>query len=177
MNAFSNNRFTQADIDMGLITFMPTPDKSGQDSFSFTVSDGGNELSGSFSIYIAPKNDPPTLTNNKGTSLDEHSSQTISKYMLEVSDQDQTPSQLYFTLAAAPVNGTLYKNGSALIINSVFTQEDINNGNLVYKHIKNETTKDSFSYTVSDGAGGSIPVNTFNISIRLVDDPPMLSFV
>lgn len=174
MNAFNNSKFTQADIDAGLISFMPLPDKSGQDSISFTVSDGVNEIAGVFHIYIIPKNDPPYIVSNRGLSIYEGDSQAITKTLLEVADTDQTSAEIYFTLTKAPSNGKLYKRNAELYNNSTFTQEDINNGSLLYKHDGSETTKDSFSFTVSDGAGGSLPTSTFNISITLVDDPPVL---
>jgi hypothetical protein len=59
MNAVTNSRFTQEDIDAGLLTYMPLEGAEGQDGFAFTVTDSVESVAGVFKIYITPKNDPP----------------------------------------------------------------------------------------------------------------------
>ena len=46
-----------------------------------------------------------------------------------------------------------------------FTQADINAGRLVYVNNGANSTSDSFTFTVSDGAGGTIGATTFNITV------------
>ena len=46
-----------------------------------------------------------------------------------------------------------------------FTQADINAGRLVFVHNGAVSTSDSFTFTVSDGAGGTIGATTFNITV------------
>ena len=57
------------------------------------------------------------------------------------------------------------KNGVDLTASGTFTQADINNGLITYRHNGSSTLTDSFTFTVSDGAGGSIGLTTFNITI------------
>ncbi len=60
-------------------------------------------------------------------------------------------------------------------MNGTFTQANINSGNLTYTHDGGETTSDSFTFTVSDGAGGSLSATTFNITVTPVNDAPTVA--
>ncbi len=176
MNAVTNSRFTQEDIDAGLLTYMPLEGAEGQDSFAFTVSDSAETVAGVFKIYITPKNHPPVLAANKGAAVDEGGGVTLSKALLEAADKDQSPSQLIFTLTAAPSHGKLYANKAELDVknNSSFTQEDINGGALSYVNDGSDNTEDSFAFTVSDRAGGAIGETVFSIRVRIINDAPVI---
>ena len=73
------------------------------------------------------------------------------------------------------VNGTLRRLGVALANGNTFTQDDINNNRITYDHDGTKTTSDSFTFTVSDGAGGTIGLTTFNITITEVNDAPQIT--
>ncbi|HEU4873319.1 MAG TPA: cadherin-like domain-containing protein, partial [Pyrinomonadaceae bacterium] len=75
----------------------------------------------------------------------------------------------------APVNGTLKKLGVGLASGGTFTQDDINNNRITYDHNGSQTLSDSFTFTVSDGAGGTIGLTTFNITIGEVDNAPTIT--
>src|SRR5262249_16654407 len=81
---------------------------------------------------------------------------------LLVDDVDNTAAQLVFTIGTAPVNGTLKKGAAVLAGGNTFTQADINANLITYTHTNLATISDSFTFTVSDGAGGSIGLTTFN---------------
>jgi hypothetical protein len=85
---------------------------------------------------------------------------------LKTTDVDNSAAELIYTLQSVPVNGLLKLNGNAMAVNNTFTQDDINNGRLAYEHDKSNTESDSFTFTISDGDGGTISSNTFNIVIR-----------
>lgn len=57
----TNDTFIQASIDAGLITYTPDAGENGTDSFTFSVSDGTNAITGTFNIDIAET--APTITN------------------------------------------------------------------------------------------------------------------
>ena len=77
---------------------------------------------------------------------------------------DNTAAQLTFTVGTATTNGTLKKGVATLSAGGTFTQDDINNNLITYTH-GGAGASDSFTFTVSDGAGGSIGSTTFNITI------------
>lgn len=135
--------FTQADIDNGLVSYSGTA----SDNFEFTVSDGIDSIgtySFSISINAAPilsVNLPLVLTN----------SSEISAALLSVTDADNAPAELVYTVIAAPSNGTLSLGGS-------FTQQQINDHLLTYTG----AGIDSFQFSVSDGSN-TIGIYTFSI--------------
>jgi len=93
----------------------------------------------------------------------------ISNKTLLATDVDNTTSQLVYTVTAVTANGTLRRSGTARILNSTFTQADINSGIITYDHNGSETTSDSFSFSVDDGAG-TASTGTFNFTITPVND-------
>jgi CSLREA domain-containing protein len=170
--------FTQDDINNNLLTYDHNGSETTSDSFTFTVSDGagGSISTTTFNITVTPQNDAPTLGNNTGTTVNEGSTgNVIDSAKLSVNDVDNSPVQLTYTVGTAPANGTLKKSGVGLAGGGTFTQLDINNNQLTYDHNGTETTSDSFSFTVSDGAGGSIGSNTFNITVTPQNDGPTVT--
>ncbi len=173
-----NDTFTQSDIDGGLLTYAHDGSETTSDSFHFTVSDGGNGAIGdtTFSITVMPQNDAPVIVNNTGITVAEGAVATvISSAQLSVSDVDNGPVELVFTVTAIPAQGTLALNGVPLAVNDTFTPADINNGLLTYAHDGSETTSDGFGFTVSDGSGGVIPPTLFAITVTAVNDPPTVT--
>ncbi|MBW2254042.1 MAG: tandem-95 repeat protein [Deltaproteobacteria bacterium] len=167
--------FTQADIDAELVTYTHDDTETPSDSFDFTVSDGaGGDLpQTTFLVDIGTDNDAPQLINNTGLTLDEGTSEVLTAVELLVTDIDNTPIELVYTLLQAPTNGVLDLDGVLLAADDTFTQDDIDQTLLGYIHDGSETTADLFDFSVSDGVGGQIATTTFHITIDLVDDPPV----
>ena len=174
----AGSTFTQADINSNLLTYDHDGSETTSDLFKFTVSDGngGNIPETQFDITINPQNDPPVVTTNTGMSVDEGSTgNTILQSYLETTDNDNTATELTYTISTAPSHGTLYRSGSPLSNGSTFTQDDINNNRITYDHDGSETTSDSFTFDVDDGNGGSTGSTVFHITINPVNDPPVLT--
>lgn len=83
-------------------------------------------------------------------------------------DNDNTPSQLVYTLVSATQKGDLLLNSVKLSIGSTFTQKDIDDGKLSYHHTGSISEIDEFNYTVQDGTGGWYGVSSFDIFIGAV---------
>ncbi|MCA9216643.1 MAG: tandem-95 repeat protein, partial [Planctomycetales bacterium] len=139
-------------------------------SFSYTVTDGTANTAGSATLDITPVNDAPVLQTNLPLTLAEGGTGAIDASRLAVSDVDNVVSDLVFTVTTAPMNGQLELTTNPGVAITSFTQDDIDNNRLVYVHDGSNTTSDSFDFTVSDGSGGSIATNTFNINVTPVDD-------
>ena len=98
---------------------------------------------------------------------------TITGAMLEVADLDDPAAALEYTLGSVPANGELRLSGTPLPVGGHFTQADIDTALVSYLHDGSETTGDAFTFTVSDGAGGSIGATTFTIAVAGVNDGPV----
>jgi VCBS repeat-containing protein len=169
--------FTQAQIDAGSLSYSHDGSETTSDFFIFSVSDGAGGTLGPlpFAISVTPVNDAPVLETLVPLVLSEGASAPITAGLLEVTDPDNTPAQITFTLGVTGVvNGALHLDATPLTTGSTFTQEDINEGRVSYQHDGGETTSDSFAFTVSDGAGGSLGNTIFNISVVPVNDDPVV---
>jgi len=174
------DNFTQDDINNNRLTYDHDGSETIADNFQFTVADGagGNIGATTFSITVTPVNDNPVVTTNTGKTVNEASTGNVILISeLQTTDNDNTPAQLTYTLTVVPVNGTLHNGGGpALIVGNTFTQNDINSNNITYDHDGSETLSDSFTFTLADGAGGTVPATVFNLTITPVNDVPVLAF-
>src|SRR5207247_2522600 len=66
-------------------------------------------------------NVPPILATNAGITVNAGATGTILQADLEVTDADNTPAQLTFTVTAIPTSGTLKLSGVAIASNDTFT--------------------------------------------------------
>jgi uncharacterized delta-60 repeat protein len=124
------------------------------------------------SLTVTAVNDAPTINAIVYANINEGGSVTITSARLQVLDVDNTPAQLVFTTTVIPTEGSLLLNGVALTANATFTQADIDAGLVTYQHSGSELNSDSFTFTVSDGAGGSIAATNYVITINPIDDAP-----
>ena len=138
-----------------------------------TVQDGVNtSATQTVSISIVDENDIPVLVTNLGTSVVEGSSVTISSAELAVTDEDELPSQILFSVVSPPAAGRLELTGNPGVSISSFTQDDIDAGRLRYVHDGSEAD-DGFTFSVSDGSGGTIATAAFSITNLRVNDAPV----
>jgi VCBS repeat-containing protein len=139
---------------------------------SWKVNDGSLDSNiATSTITVAATNDAPTLAANAGLSVSSGGSGTIDNTKLKATDPDNTAAQLVFTVGTAPAHGTLKKSATTLAGGDTFTQADIDGNLISYTNSGDSAAADSFTFTVSDGAGGTIGSTTFNISIA----PPTLT--
>lgn len=172
----ATSAFVQATA--GAILFSNSSDDPGTSrTITYTATDKNNaSASSTKTVSITAVNDAPTVGTNLGITVSEGSADTvIAQAKLEVTDVDTAAASITYTLTAAPANGTLKKSGTALGVNGTFTQDDINNSRITYTHNGSETASDSFTFTVSDGAGGNIGATSFNITVTPMNDAPVLT--
>ena len=173
----ASDTFAQEDIDNSRISYEHDGSETTGDSFEFTATDGagGTIVAQNFSLTVTKINDDPALSANTGLTLDEGASATVTNTMLEVEDVDNTAMQITYTIGTAPADGNLKLSGSNLSAGSTFTQDDIDNSRIAYQHDGAENHSLSFTFTVSDGSGGTIATQTFNIDVYSVNDAPNVS--
>ncbi|QKJ66661.1 retention module-containing protein [Deefgea piscis] len=148
----------------GNVVFTPNPNYNGPASFTYTVSDGrGGTATATVNIGVTPVNDPPKANNDNSTgaaddalTTPEDKPLTINPALLLANDSDPDGDTLTIISVQNAVNGTV-----ALV-----------NGNVVFTPNPNYNGPASFTYTVSDGRGGTATA-TVNIGVTPVNDPPI----
>jgi hypothetical protein len=129
---------------------------SGADSFDYTVSDGaGGSATGSVSVTIAasPQNNAAPVARNDSATMAEDTPLTVD-VLGNDSDADNDP--LTISSVTQGTNGTI-----AIVA-----------GGVRYTPRANFNGADSFSYTITDGRGGTASA-TVSINVTPVNDPPV----
>ncbi len=107
----------------------------------------------------------PYLVNNNRLEIHPGDTRYIAKELLESLDDDNSASELIYTLVSNPAHGKVILNGSSLNTGATFTQEDLNNNNVLYEADEDFEGTVYFSFTVYDGNGGWISITNFEIFI------------
>lgn len=127
--------------------------------------DGGSISAWSLSFCLLDPIAPGNILVNSPLTVPSAQSEAIlqSHLSMEISG---VPGLGVFTLLSLPEHGTLSLNGTPLTLGGVFTQEDINNGNLVYTHNGDAATTDSFHFDALDQNNDAwVHDAVFNINI------------
>ena len=167
----SGGTFTQANIDARDVRYEHDGSENRADSFTYSVSDGENTVTGSFDITVAPVSDAPTQVRSEGlTGVNEGEVGTITTALLEFTDVDNGAADLIYTIDVAPLYGTLQSRGFDLGSGGTFTQDDIDGNHVRYEHDGSENHADSFAYSVRDGT--NTVTGSFAITVDPVSDAP-----
>lgn len=135
------------------LIYTPNVNYNGSDSFKFKVSDGTFESNEStVNITVNAVNDAPTAVNDIAT-VNEDANVSID---VLANDSDEENDTLTISTVETPANG------SAII----------ENGKVKYAPISNYNGNDSFTYTISDGNGGS-DTATVNVTVNPTNDNPI----
>ena len=171
---------SKADIDAGLLTFVPDANENGSDynTFTFTVNDGNDDSgSSTMTVNVTPVNDAPTSSdatinineNNQESSAGDRTpsniTYTFSSSDFAFSDTDSGDAITHVKIVSLPTRGDLSYNSS----NITTTDYEIaigDIGNLVYTPDANSETDDSFTFTVSDGTVYSSTPNTITVLVN-----------
>ena len=134
------------------LIYTPNSDFSGNDSFTFSVSDGEASASGTISLTIrtpdSPQENTAPIAQNQSFTIDFNTAQAI---ILFGSDVDGDP--LNYAIASNPSNGTLSGNAPSV----VYTPNNDVSGN------------DSFTFSVNDGQASATGI--INLTIRSQEPP------
>ena len=142
----------------GDVVFTPAANYSGPASFTYTISDGnGGTSTATVNVTVNPVNDAP-VANTDAVSTDEDAAVTIPVGTLLANDTDIDGGALTVTSVQDATNGTVSLVG----------------GNVVFTPAANYSGPASFTYTVSDGNGGSSTA-TVNVTVNPVNDTPVAS--
>uniref|UniRef100_S4RN57 Fraser extracellular matrix complex subunit 1 n=1 Tax=Petromyzon marinus TaxID=7757 RepID=S4RN57_PETMA len=184
--------FSQADLAARRVQYVHTSSQEKHDDdFTFTVSDGSNEVRQTMRIRIAPVDDSLPVVQSLGMRVQEGVRKPITEFELKATDADTQPDSITFTVVQPPRHGAIERGtgggagglaGAGWQAASTFTMEDVYQGRVSYSHDGSNTLRDNFAFTVGDGTNplfvlreGSAEVVTalpqkFQIEILPVDD-------
>jgi ELWxxDGT repeat protein len=142
----------------GSFTYTPGPGFTGTDSFSYQISDGfGGTDTATVAITVGGSNLPPVAGNDAYTLAEDGMREVDAASGLLANDSDPDGAALTVTGFAYAGTGTL----------SVYAD-----GGFVYVPAADFNGNDSFTYTVSDGQGGSA-TGAVTLTVTAVNDAPV----
>nr|XP_033771844.1 FRAS1-related extracellular matrix protein 1-like [Geotrypetes seraphini] len=159
--------FSQLDVVAQKICYAhDNSQETSKDLFSFTVNNGLKATDGFLDfIIVHPDHIPPTLVKNKGIQLQEGSLGVISQDLLQLADPDSPTDNLTYWVIQHPQHGHLHLKGS-ILLQSVFTQTDVNNMDVTYRHNGRAGQLDKFLFIATDKINPG-----FLVEGKLRDDP------
>ncbi|HEV2891224.1 MAG TPA: Ig-like domain-containing protein [Frankiaceae bacterium] len=135
-------------------TYTPSPNFHGTDTYTYVVSDGnGGTASATVTVVVAPVNDVPVAVDDTVTTPED----SVTPVPVLANDSDVDGDALAITVTVEPLHGTVTCDATGC----VYTPEANFNGT------------DSFTYTISDGAGG-VATAVASLTVTPVNDPPAL---
>lgn len=139
----------------GRFTYTPFANYNGPDSFTYHATDGSLDSGAvTVSLTVSPVNDPPAANDDPATTAEDNSV-TIS---VLANDTDAEGDPLTVTAVGPALYGTVTTNGTTV----------------TYTPFPNYNGPDSFTYTVSDGRGGTATA-TVRPTVTPVNDAPVAS--
>ncbi|MGH9921324.1 MAG: tandem-95 repeat protein, partial [Nitrososphaerales archaeon] len=145
----------------GTITYTPTGDYNGPDSFDYTISDdNGGFDTATVNVIVEPMNDAP-VANDDAVSTDEDTILEIPEATLLANDTDADGDTL--TVSSFDAVSTA---GGTIVLGS----------SLDYTPPSNFNGVDTFTYTASDGNGG-FDTATVTVTVNAVNDEPVLGAI
>ena len=138
------------------ITFTPTTGFTGNGSFNYAISDGrGGTANASVSLFVDAK---PVATNDSGFTTPQNTAVNIAESALLANDTDPNSDPLSVTGVSGGVNGTASFNTQTR--NVTFTPTTGFNGT------------GTFTYSISDGRGGTASANVSVAVGNTTNQPP-----
>jgi len=139
----------------GLISYLHEGKATAPDEFHYHIIKHGKVAQKrSLHVTIVEENNAPVLLENETLRLKKRDEIPVEKINLGVTDQEQGPSELEYTLRKIPEQGSLLFNHKLVTVGGTFSQEDILQGRVFYHHTGGDEKEDKVIFSVSDGVGG-----------------------
>ncbi|KAI4900130.1 hypothetical protein NFI96_005432 [Prochilodus magdalenae] len=144
--------FSQLDIAANLVCYVhDNRATSPKETVQFVISNGKSTRNGTLEILVEMTDRVlPTLVQKAGLRVPQGSTITITPDNLHLSDPDTPSHLLIFRLVQPPQYGQLILKGIALTAGSSFTQQNVQDLDVVYKHSGGASQIDRFIFTAAD---------------------------
>lgn len=169
--------FTQTDIDTIGIRYNHDHSDDREDGFVFTVrvkrrdesqdaNGGESPYRAEFKITVDPVNDKKFVveTTSLHMRVVQGTNKVITPAELKTVDPDNLPSEISYQLYGTPSNGKLALTSDTSVVVTQFTQEQINNGDIIFIHDKGKRSG-GFVFKITDGNSAHIQIKQFTIEI------------
>ncbi|KAF3695544.1 Chondroitin sulfate proteoglycan 4 [Channa argus] len=153
--------FTLSDLKCGLMFYQHNDSKHLADHFNLTVKAKGLQLTARINvkIYLESHQRPPIIQHHNVLLVEEGKPVKIDETKLEVTHEDNLPSEIVFTVKVAPSHGFLRRFveseeryiGTKQSPVKKFTQEEINIGNIQYMQVEPDKVNDTFILDATNG--------------------------
>ncbi|XP_061585523.1 chondroitin sulfate proteoglycan 4 [Cololabis saira] len=167
--------FTQSHLKAGVISYKHHDSNHLVDYFNLTVNAKGVRLADRVrvKVYLESHQRPPIVQHQDVLLVEEGKPGKIDETKLEVTHEDNLPSEIVFTVQIAPSHGFLrrFVEAEELYIGTkqspvkTFTQDDINNGNMQYVQVEEKRANDTF---VLDATNGVTDVSNIRMSVDII---------
>ncbi|XP_069818077.1 FRAS1-related extracellular matrix protein 1 isoform X2 [Dendropsophus ebraccatus] len=129
------------------------------DMFKFLVSNGLRTRHGTLDITVEMVDKTlPTLSNNYGLRQMKGSVALITPEILQATDPDTSVENITFVLVNPPQYGQIYLRGAPMQRNN-FTQKDIENMDVAYRHGGQDAQIDKFTFIIMDKTNKGFIIN------------------
>ncbi|MCE9574879.1 MAG: tandem-95 repeat protein [Deltaproteobacteria bacterium] len=141
-----------AAISGSKVSYTPTANYNGGDSFTYTISDGQLTATATVNLTVSSVNDAPVAANDS-LLTDENNAGGVA---VLANDSDPDADTLSITAVSTPTHGTAAIAGTSV----------------TYTPAANYVGTDGFTYTVSDGHGGTATAMV-SVTVRTTDRAPV----
>ena len=151
------------------VTYTPAANFFGQETFTYTVSDGSDQAIATVTVQVTEVNDPPVVVddvyNGQNAVEEDSSGVTLNLLQNDLAATNPDAGAPQETLRITAVGAA--SNGGTVTIGSSGT-------NVVYKPAANFNGTETFTYTVSDraGTGGLTATATATVTVTAKNDNP-----
>ncbi|XP_056318384.1 FRAS1-related extracellular matrix protein 1a [Danio aesculapii] len=144
--------FSQLDVAANLVCYVHDNRATApRESLQFMVSNGMSTRNGTLEILVDQTDKVlPTLVHNSGLRVPQGSAVVLSTAVLSLSDPDSPASALRYMLIQTPQYGQLLLKGQPLVAGAHFTQQDLQDLDVTYRHSGGASQIDRFTFTASD---------------------------
>jgi len=150
-------------LSEGIVTYVPTTDWNGEDSFTFKANDGTvDSNTASVTITVNPVNDAPVIEDISASTNED----TDALITLEASDVEGD--DIFFSKVSDP------SNGSVVILPAGFS--GLSDPTALYTPTPNWNGTDTFTYKANDGTDDSNTA-TVTVTVAAVNDAPTTNHI
>ena len=194
--AQGQDRFTQEDVNRACVFYRHDGAESGATTLTLSIVDRiGASTDGGLTIApnIKPVNDRPVSLATPSLTLAQGEALGIAAAALSHQDDDDDPAALVYQVIDAPGHGALCvidqaascADETALLPGGIFTQQDVDDGRLHYRHAGASAEADFFVYQLCDSGGnlrleqgpaaGRICLPSVSVPVSVTADAPTLT--
>ena len=146
--------FTLNDLESGNIVYKHDDSDSLRDYLELRVKEGKRKVQARLPVKIISKDDsPPFLVNNLGLQVKKAGHVLVTNGMLSAHDRDSDDIYVVFKVIKQPTKGELlrkYRPSSTGQPISKFSQLELSQGFIYYRHLGGEGTSDFFMFQLQD---------------------------